>query len=290
MQHTLSVKIMDSMKRGKNRLTPDAVAHLSDYIKSQMLPDQSFMNKSGKSDLYYTLFGWMLCWVLQIKLDTLKMKAYLTQHDEDGLDLVHYASLKRCWLIYRILTEGKLSVALHVLKGKKIKGLNEFKQIPHNDFEAPYTQYLWVSLQEDTGNRTSLAEQIVKSLAAYKTKDGGYLNVVGGTAATTNATVAALAVSGQLNGFLPNSTTDYLRRSQNKNGGFAVAASSPMPDLLSTATALFILHCYGIKPQYPAWNFIVAHWLGSGGFAATLDEDKSDVEYCFYGLLALGCA
>lgn len=290
MEHTLSVKIMNSIQRGKNQLTPEAIAHLSDYIKSQMLPDQSFVNKSSKSDLYYTLFGWMLCWVLQIKLDTLKMKVYLNQHDENALNLVHYASLKRCELMYKTFTVGKLRTAFQMLKSKKIKGLNEFRQVPHNDSKAPYAQYIWLSLQEDTGNKTGNTEQITKSMANYKTEDGGYQNIAGGSTATTNATVAALAVLGQLNGFIPNSTTDYLKGLQNKNGGFAAATSSPMPDMLSTATALFILHCYGIRPQYSVSNFIEAHWLESGGFSGTLTDDKSDVEYCFYGLLALGCA
>ena len=34
--------------------------------------------------------------------------------------------------------------------------------------------------------------------------------------------------------------------------------------------------------------FVQAHWLESGGFAPTLLDDYSDVEYVFYGLLALG--
>jgi hypothetical protein len=58
--------------------------------------------------------------------------------------------------------------------------------------------------------------------------------------------------------------------------------------LLSTATALFALRCYGVEPRYSAVDFIEGHWLDDGGFAATLLDDESDVEYLFYGLLALG--
>ena len=58
--------------------------------------------------------------------------------------------------------------------------------------------------------------------------------------------------------------------------------------MLSTATSLVMLNCYGMKPKFAARDFIEAHWLDSGGFSATLMEDKSDVEYTFYGLLALG--
>ena len=60
-----------------------------------------------------------------------------------------------------------------------------------------------------------------------------------------------------------------------------------MPDLLSTAVALFTLWLIGEHPQSGS-RFIEAHWLDMGSFAPTLLDDYSDVEYLFYGLLALG--
>jgi hypothetical protein len=61
-----------------------------------------------------------------------------------------------------------------------------------------------------------------------------------------------------------------------------------MPDLLSTATALFTLRCYDMPPRYSAQEFVEAHWLDNGGFGATILDSSSDIEYLFYGLLALG--
>jgi len=45
-----------------------------------------------------------------------------------------------------------------------------------------------------------------------------------------------------------------------------------------------------MAPKFNANDFIDAHWLPSGGFSATLIDETSDVEYTFYGLLALGAA
>ena len=126
------------------------------------------------------------------------------------------------------------------------------------------------------------------SLARYQTAEGGYANVAGWATASTNATTAALTVIGQLTNYLPNAALTYLRNSQQPTGGFSATAVSPMPDLLSTATALFTLKNYGVTPCYPASDFVEAHWLPNGGFAPTLLEEESDVEYLFYGLLALG--
>ena len=106
--------------------------------------------------------------------------------------------------------------------------------------------------------------------------------------ATTNATVAALAIIGQLEGYKPIDDLFYLRDTQDETGGFKAGRGAPVPDILSTATTLFLMGCYDIRPVRPVHDFIEAHWLDSGGFSATLLEDSSDVEYVFYGLLALG--
>lgn len=47
---------------------------------------------------------------------------------------------------------------------------------------------------------------------------------------------------------------------------------SSCSDLLSTATTLFLMGCYDIRPVRPVHDFIGAHWLDSGGFSATLLE------------------
>jgi prenyltransferase beta subunit len=95
-------------------------------------------------------------------------------------------------------------------------------------------------------------------------------------------------VKGQLRGYHESVDIHFLRNTQEPSGGFKATPEAPVPDLLSTATALFVLSCYKVPTKYPVRDFIEAHWLDSGGFAATLLEDESDIEYTFYGLLALG--
>ena len=86
------------------------------------------------------------------------------------------------------------------------------------------------------------------------------------------------------------SNMDYVKwllQRQDETGGFYASEQAPIPDLLSTAVALFTLHLIGVKAKN-ATQFIQAHLLDNGGFAPTLYDDYSDVEYVFYGLLALG--
>lgn len=288
MKTTLSMKLLNTLQRGKDQLGEEAIHRISRFVESQRTEEDSFKNKSGKEDLYYTLFGWMLSYILGIRLDQKKMAVYLAQQDTESMDLIHYAAYVRCRMIEGLIGKGKAGLWLQSLFTTEIKALNEFNDLPHNDLQSPYTQFIWLSLLEDTGHRIKDKKNRMDSLAKYHLPEGGFMNTPDGLTATTNATVAALAVKGQLSGYLRNEDIFYLRNLQETSGGFGAALASPVPDLLSTATSLFMLSCYDIRPKYVARYFIEAHWLDTGGFSATLLEDISDVEYTFYGVLALG--
>jgi prenyltransferase beta subunit len=290
MQETISIKLFKTLVRGKNKLEKESLSGIKHFVESQRTPDDSFMDKSGKSDLYYTVFGWMLSYVLDIRLDKKKMAIYLERHDAATLDLIHYAAYMRCRMIYNLFAGYKLKLLVDSLSTKNIRKLPDFDTLPHNDPDAPYTRFIWLSLLEDTRNAEEDRERVLKSLNRYRTTNGGYSNIKDSANATANATAAALSVTGQLQGYSSkaNKDTDYLVGIQDETGGFAATENAPVPDILSTATVLFVLSCYGIKPRISPVDFIEAHWLEDKGFLFTLLEDSSDVEYTFYGLLALG--
>jgi len=84
--------------------------------------------------------------------------------------------------------------------------------------------------------------------------------------------------------------TDLLKTFYRKNGGFAALHHAPSEDLLSTGVALYALHFLDadlrlIKPD--CLNF-VDNLYDNGGFRSTSSDSTTDVEYTFYGLLALG--
>ena len=104
---------------------------------------------------------------------------------------------------------------------------------------------------------------------------------------TTTAACCILVMQHQTGEAYDTSLISWLKERQDETGGFHVSEIEPIPDLLSTAVALFTLRLIGEHPQ-SATRFIEAHWLEIGSFAPTLFDDYSDVEYLFYGLLALG--
>ncbi len=105
------------------------------------------------------------------------------------------------------------------------------------------------------------------------------------------STSAALLTMRQLTGKVDSSALDWILQQQGSTGGFHASPDTPMPDLLSTAVALFTLRICG----YPldamadsARQFILDHWHENGGFTGTLVDDCADCEYTFYALMALG--
>ncbi|MBO6033597.1 MAG: hypothetical protein J6Q22_19450 [Prevotella sp.] len=115
---------------------------------------------------------------------------------------------------------------------------------------------------------------------------------------TSTAACCLLAMQHQTGEVLDTSLISWLKQRQDETGGFRASEVAPVPDLLSTAVALFTLRLIGERLQVgdrrsgmglqSAARFIEAHWLNMGSFAPTLLDEYSDVEYLFYGLLALG--
>lgn len=104
---------------------------------------------------------------------------------------------------------------------------------------------------------------------------------------TTNAVCCLLAMKHQTGEKLDEELVEWLLDRQDETGGFYASELAPIPDLLSTAVALFTLRLIGRKTR-DAREFVEAHWLEDGKFTPTILDDYSDVEYVFYGLMALG--
>ncbi|MCQ2258309.1 MAG: hypothetical protein MJZ41_10025 [Bacteroidaceae bacterium] len=104
---------------------------------------------------------------------------------------------------------------------------------------------------------------------------------------TTNAVCCILAMQHQTGRQADGDMVRWLLDRQDESGGFYSSEVAPVPDLLTTAVALFTLRLVGAKAK-SARDFVDAHWMDDGGFAPTIFDEYSDVEYVFYGLLALG--
>ena len=314
MKQTISIKMLNTLCKGKDNLSGEAQERIREYIRSQMDDCAFFVDKSGRRDVYYTVFGLMLSYVFGVKVDCSEAHAQLEVNKPDEHDLIHYAAYTRSKMLLKLLDGNKVGMILSRLFYAGGKTLPAFTRFPHNDPNSPYSVFILLSLLEDMGRRLNDKKKMLESLEFYHVNGGGYSNIAGMSmsanelvtnelsrlaeekapvteeeaVATVNATAAALCVRGQLEGYNLNDSVEYLSGLQDDSGGFFATVQSPVPDILSTATALFVLSCYKKAPLVNPGAFVEAHWLDSGGFAPTLLENESDIEYTFYGILALG--
>ena len=287
MKTSISSKMMSALERAKKRLATETREGLVSFLLSQQRGNGGFPNKGGLEDLYYTAFGWLVSYVLGIRLEADKMNAYLGQFKEEELDFVHYIAFMKCKMLHRLVSEGIMGMWLNGWKASNVRSLDSFLEFPHEDRHSPYNQFLWLSLLEDCHFRLMGKKQTLIDLQNYRVAGGGFSNLKQQEAASANATAAALMIKAQL-AVYDRLDAEALCKMQEDNGGFKAEEGAPIPDLLSTATALFALKNYGLKPLYNPAGFIEAHLADNGGFMATLLDEQCDVEYVFYGLLALG--
>ena len=102
--------------------------------------------------------------------------------------------------------------------------------------------------------------------------------------------IAARSVLQSFTGGVSPDSAKSIMTFYRETGGFAALHQAPEQDLLSTAVALFALHFMDadIRIIKPACLAFTDAMYENGGFTATADDTQPDIEYTFYGMLALG--
>lgn len=253
------------------KLLQEAADPVAEFLRSQFNPDGGARDRAGKSDLYYTVFALDGLIALQKDLPP-DIRTYLESFgDGDGLDFVHLACLARCWAA---LGKGALDadvsgrLALRIVKGGN---------------DGVYHQFLKFGALEDLGAATDDPEGATEQILEHQSPDGSFLG-------TTPTTAGAVTLLHHLGADVPKSAVDWLYSRARPQGGFFPAADSPVPDLLSTATALHALtaaHAPLGALREPMMDFVDTLWTGKG-FCGSWADDAVDSEYTYYALLALG--
>jgi hypothetical protein len=247
-------------------LLQEAADRVSEYIGTQFNEDGGAKDRAGKSDLYYSVFALDGLIALRREPPLDRVRPWLESFgDGEGLDFIHQTCLARCWA-----AAGKAPAPT----AEKLAG-----RIRNDSVGSMYHDFLRIGALEDLGGGPAPGAEILR----HQSKDGSF----GGTTPTTAAGVALLQHLGQ---DVPGNALDWLLSRARPTGGFVAVPDAPMPDLLSTATALHALSAakrsIGALRE-PMLDFVDTLWTGKG-FCGTWADETVDVEYTFYGLLALG--
>ena len=281
------------------RLAPgmlgDSAGLVADFFQRSCTVDGAWPDREGRSDLYYTVFGVEGLLALRREPDWDRLAGWLRSFGAgEGLDFVHLCCLARCLAAL----PGNAGLAdAQVCRGilERIRGWRSadggFNQRAGAPACTAYACLLgWAAhrdLQQDLPDPAVLGE----CLAALRTADGGYANEPGLPFGTTPAAAAAVAMHRHLRRTPDPAVGTWLLDRIHPEGGFLAMPAAPMPDLLSTAVALHALD--GMQVSFASrkehlLDFIDTLWSAEGGFHGNWADDTLDVEYTYYGLLALG--
>lgn len=280
------------------RLAPralgDAAALVGEFLRAPLERHGAGTDRSGRPDLYYTIFALAGLEALQLEAPKGRVAAFLESFgDGAGLDFVHLGALARCW---SALGREKVPATLASALLARLEAFRArdggYDADPGSEAGNAYGCFVALGAYQDLGATQPEPLRMVQCLKRLETPDGAWANARGLGAGSTNATAAAVAVLHQLGMPLHGQAGQWLLERIHPQGGFLAMPAAPMPDLLSTATSLHALACLECALPEAArercMDFLDSLWSAEGGFHGHWADDELDAEYTFYGLLALG--
>lgn len=309
--------ILEALLTSQEVLSVDAQNHIKSFVITQKSENGGYIDRAGKADLYYTVFGYTLALIFDLKLNISKEQNYLERIKQAGnLDFVHAICLVRCFFLLEVIAlkqiSGikaysflKINFGKDILINKLIKTVksncknifNEVEEYASKDGgynhntkcsqkSTIYANYLVWTMLQDLKAEQLILDKILNANKALRLHNGSFANQEMSMDGVTSSTAAGLIMD-----FNSTKSKDWLKQMLSKRGGFMAAREVPIADLLSTSTALLALKLSGENMQDYAENsvnFINLHWDESGGFFGSIADMTCDVEYTYYALLGLG--
>ena len=278
------------------RLAPRQLGESRDlvagFLQGALTPDGGFPDRAGATDLYYTVFGLEGLIALQESLPREAVTAYLARFgDGEGLDFVHLACLVRAWAAVAPDMAGVPTVGLLARLARYRSADGGFAQTCQASTGSIYASYLALGAYQDLHAPLADAHRIAGIVAASRAADGGYGNQPGDRHGLTPTTAAAVLLLHAIDAEPDPHLGMWLLDRCQEAGGFFASPAAPIPDLLSTATALHALAVLRTPTEgllEACLDFVDSLWTSRGGFYGSWPDDALDVEYTYYGLLALG--
>ncbi len=319
---TINHTIFQKLLAAKSQLSDEAISLLRSFIESKKYHKGGFIDRSGKPDPYYSVFGYTLSYLFDIELDIKKeQKALKKWEGKNKVDFVHTVSLIRCYYLLEAIelagSFGKVSTTLASSKilqnlvGKKVakkiqkkhssllkivnrykaenEGFNHLKK--YSKYASVYANFLAYGLFEDLylakGGRIKVAESCNDLIL----ENGSFVNHPKSKQGISSTTAAGIILLNSIGNPIFDSS-EWLKEQIQTHGGFLAGEDVPVADILSTATSLLALEMSGTvddEIKEKAVEFVNLHWHDAGGFFGSIADQIPDVEYTFYGLLTIGC-
>jgi len=256
--------------------------------------DGGFTGRRGEADLYYTGFAIRALHALDEIEKELAEGAIDYLRCQEPNSIIDELSLLNCFLLLEAAPPDTQDVSGFLERFRAEDG--GYAKSVGGQWGSTYHTFLAALCYDLLGETVPDPARIAAFLKQRRRDDGGFGDSPAATRSNTNATAAgasAAMVLGLRDEDLTEKGKGYLLAMRHDTGGWMASRSVPLPDLLSTYTALVTLD--SMKALDADALAGAAYFARScederGGFRAGPWDDQVDVEYTYYGLGLLAAA
>jgi len=290
----LTEQILPGMLREK----PERRDKLRACFLAALDQNGGFRGRKGSGDLYYSAFalrGLFLLGVLDDEKLLPRVAGFLDEQQRrndlvpvDILSWTFCATLVHTVRGTELLPEQIASLILRWERFRRSDGC--FSASEKSAVSSTYTTFLTAIFYELLGESERSRTIPVEPILERRRSDGGFVELPPLQYSGTNPTAAAVGLLTLLEVPLPEKekTVEFLCRCQQYSGGFQAHTRIPMPDLLSSFSALTALRDLGATDRVnrsALRNFATNLRSPDGGYFGMPLDQQSDVEYTFYGMV-----
>ena len=292
----------------------DGLAHLPEnvrsrhtaYLLSVQNSDGGFSGREGGSDLYYTGFALRGLAVLDALTPEVcgRVAEFLRKSLTQQASVVDFFSLLYASFLVQLAGEDVLARSPADWPDRVASTLETFRTRDGGYAKAAggtggsvYHTFLVGLCYQLLGRPLPRMDEVAGFIGSRRREDGGYVEIAPMRRSGTNPTAAAVGIlqmveaegGPPLGGEARDNTVKFLVDMASPEGGLRGNGRAPVADLLSTFTGIWTLHQLGAMDRLDgaaALHYAQALEMPAGGFRGGLWDERTDVEYTFYGL---GC-
>lgn len=258
------------LKDAFNILDANTKAEILYFVKEKQHESGLFVDKAGNPDIYYSLFGFFLARSLNLEESLLNLQSELQQIDLNSLK-------KDVDLFCFSILQANLNPSS---QNNKILKTQIIAELDKNLMENSSYKWFMGLIALFYSGEYYLSWKYLRKFKKQQNNP---------TVELPSTIISAELILKKISKKPKKKLVNQLAEFYNPNGGFRALKKAPLEDLLSTAVCLFALKFVGtdlriIKPE--TLSFIETLYM-DGGFSATQLDSDTDLEYTFYGLLAM---
>lgn len=268
----VSFELIDTVRKGYDLLDKSIQAEVAGFVSSKQHENGLFTGRDKTPDFYYSLFGAWISEALGLSNSLEKLKLFFVENESKSnlkSSIDSFASILIQHLMFG--DNYKKPGFIYLFKFLLGKGIH---------ISIAYRAFFFLLTYDSIYKRKKLVKLLGRiPLFLYNPPPDSPCSLK-----------AAIIILKQAAGMKVKKEANLLFSYYEEGKGFKVFCHLDTADLLSTAVSLFALEKAGadLRLMAPSCIRLVENNYRTGAFISGDGDESKDLEYTFYGLLALG--